>query len=142
MTTLDKRATPRQARVLRMIEGAVRNAAHAHPDAILPPRFARSIAKRAAGTLTSQWRDVLALPAAAASESADGHSWNRQSGEAETVGPASRRGASQVRRRAPVRFLHNAVGRMAGEAKRAGDIARHEALRDVLRLIGKTLGER
>lgn len=59
MTTLYRRATPQQRRVLRIVEGAVRNAAHAH-GLTLPPRFARSVAKRAAGTLTAQWPDALA----------------------------------------------------------------------------------
>lgn len=59
MVTLWKRATPSQYRMLRAIAGAVHNAAHAH-HAVLPRGFARSVAKRATGTLTAQWADVLA----------------------------------------------------------------------------------
>ena len=62
MTTLANRATPRQHRVMRMIEGAVRNAAHAHPEWKIPAQAAASIAKRGAGTLTAGWPDVLAAP--------------------------------------------------------------------------------
>lgn len=73
MTTLSKRATLRQARVLRMIEGAVKNALDAHPDYATMPRdkLARSIAKRAAGTLTAAWPDVLA-PGRSVSETPQG----------------------------------------------------------------------
>ena len=59
MVTLSKRATPSQQRILRIIEGAVLNAADAH-QIKRDERMARSIAKRAAGTLSSQWPDVLA----------------------------------------------------------------------------------
>jgi hypothetical protein len=63
MTTLSNRLTPRQAMVMRMIEGSIRDAVNAHPDWNFDPRFVKSIAKRATGTLTSQWGDVLALSA-------------------------------------------------------------------------------
>lgn len=59
MTTLHKRATPSQHRMLRAIAGAVDNAAHAHQLPI-PDHFAHSVAKRATGTLTAQWPEVLA----------------------------------------------------------------------------------
>ncbi len=59
MATLWKRATPPQYRMLRAIAGAVRNTAHAKGIA-LPHNFERGVAKRAVGTLTAQWPDVLA----------------------------------------------------------------------------------
>lgn len=69
MATLYKRASRIQMRMLRIIEGAVRNTLDAHPDICIYDeqgpidhnRFARSIAKRAVGTLSSQLDDVLAL---------------------------------------------------------------------------------
>ena len=62
MATLYKRANARQKRLLRIIEGAVHNTLHAHPDGLLDnERFARSVAKRAVGTISSQWGDLLAL---------------------------------------------------------------------------------
>jgi hypothetical protein len=68
MATLSKRATARQKQLLRIIEGAVRNTFDAHPDFYVTGRngpidknqLARSIAKRAVGTLSSQLDDVLA----------------------------------------------------------------------------------
>ena len=62
MTTFAARASPSQARILRIVEGAVLNTADAHR---IPrdKRLARSIAKRAAGTLTSQWTSASAADA-------------------------------------------------------------------------------
>lgn len=62
MSTLSKRATPLQLQMLRIIEGAVKNAFDAHPELIglvllddrTIERFARSVAKRAVGTLSAQ----------------------------------------------------------------------------------------
>ncbi len=51
MATLWNRATPSQYRMLRAIAGAVRNVAHAHQLEV-PKTFARSVGKRATGTLT------------------------------------------------------------------------------------------
>lgn len=48
------------------------------------------------------------------------------------MGPA---GGSQLGR-SPLKFLQNRIGRMAGEARRAGQIEREQALVEVLRLIG------
>jgi hypothetical protein len=62
MTTLYKRATSRQLLVMRIIEGAVRDAAQAHRGETDIARLARSIAKRATGTLTAEMPDVLAPP--------------------------------------------------------------------------------
>ncbi len=53
MASLYKRANDRQQRVLRIVEGAVKNAADHHPEFDYSPHLARSIAKRAAGTLTA-----------------------------------------------------------------------------------------
>ena len=61
MASLYKRATPAQHLVLRMVEGAVKNAFDVHPQGSCSVEYlARSIAKRAAGTLTAGWPDVLA----------------------------------------------------------------------------------
>lgn len=59
MVTLSKRATPSQRLMLKIIEGAVLNTADAHSQK-RDSGLARSIAKRAAGTLSSQWMEVLA----------------------------------------------------------------------------------
>src|SRR5260221_505732 len=111
MTSLYKRATPRQAMVLRMIEGAVKNAAHAHPGRTIDDRMARSIAKLAAGTLTSQWGSVLAAPRAR-SEGANGKVIDRSAagerqqrplpGSAMLPATPWPRGASQISWRTPL----------------------------------------
>src|SRR5260370_35193289 len=71
MAPLYKRASPAQRRILRVVEGAVLNAADAHGR----PRdryIARSIAKRAAGTLTASWPEVLAARSLLPSDKARG----------------------------------------------------------------------
>lgn len=130
MVSLYKRATPRQTVVLRMVEGAVRNAAHAHPECPINDRMARSIAKRAAGTLTSQWGSVLAAPRVR-SDGGSGH---------EITAPAMSarselRGASKQSWRTPLHCLAMAIGSACGKARRDGSPDREEAFRDVLRLI-------
>lgn len=59
MVTLYKRATISQARMMRIVEGAVKNVAD-KDGATFDPYHARSIAKRAVGTLTAQMPEVLA----------------------------------------------------------------------------------
>lgn len=58
MATFTARATPEQLATHRMILGAVKNALYAHPEwrTMDSERLARSIAKRAAGTLTAAKR--------------------------------------------------------------------------------------
>lgn len=60
MSSLYKRANPVQKRMLRIVEGAVLNALDAHPEIKDRNRFARSVAKRAVGTLSSQLMRELA----------------------------------------------------------------------------------
>jgi hypothetical protein len=60
MTTLWKRANGPQERMLRVIAGAVRNTAQAHPGQLPDDRFARGVAKRAVGTISAQWAELLA----------------------------------------------------------------------------------
>lgn len=59
MSTLYSRATLAQAKILRIVEGAVLNTWDAKGLG-RDPWIARSIAKRAAGTLSAQWPEVLA----------------------------------------------------------------------------------
>ena len=144
MSSLYKRANVRQVRILRIVEGAVKNASHAHPEKQIDARMARGIAKRAAGTLTAAWPDVLALPLVAS-----------DSQGAEVAKPDGARAASSTKagKRLPRlslrdadpsdlsrrvgfrRGLHLRIGRWAGDARKAGNVERAEALADVLRLI-------
>lgn len=52
MASLYKRATREQQQMLKIIAGAVRNTQHAHGMPV-DYRFARSVAKRAVGTLSA-----------------------------------------------------------------------------------------
>lgn len=118
--------------VHRIVAGAVRNAADGHPDWNLTRAMAQSIAKRAAGTLTAHLRETLAAPPSAG-----------QTGEANT--PTGKhaaqrtgqraRGAPPHQRRSLLRLLRGRLGFMAGEARRAGQVERAQALVEVLRFI-------
>lgn len=135
MTSLYRRATPSQARILRAVEGAVRNAAHAHPDRPLDKHMARSIAKRAAGTLSAQWAGVLA---AKPSDSAGGHSPGPGPRPPRPLRIVSGLGKGERRtllRRSPLSFLQHRIGFLAGQARRSGLPDREAALVEVLRLI-------
>lgn len=100
MVTLWKRATPSQYYMLRAIAGAVRNAAHAHAME-LPLSFARSVAKRATGTLTAQWPDVLAAKLSRQIELRDGRLSRSLRGSKPAKSTRGERLA--VRRRSPIR---------------------------------------
>lgn len=136
MSTLYKRATPRQALVLRMVEGAVKNTLTAHPSyGTMPPeRLARSIAKRAAGTLTAGWPDVLARPRVA-SDSPEGATVGPDGARSSEVATGTRGTAPHPSRRSPIRICLNTIGAATGEAFRSGNAERERALKDVLRLF-------
>lgn len=135
MTSLYNRATPSQRRILRAVEGAVKNAADAHPEMLLTPRFARSVAKRAAGTLTAQWPDVLAAQSersVSAAETPAGSGGARTS----QVLRGSKRGSQKLYSlRSPLRGLWKQFSIEVGEAKKAGQTERAETLIHVLKSI-------
>ena len=139
MSTLSKRATPSQQRIMRAVEGAVRNVAHYHPDWQFRPEFARSIAKRATGTISASWPELLAAPMR--SDSAD--AGRRESALPSASRPATvpKRGASQALRRPPLKLAHNRLGAMAGWARKAGHEARAAALADALRVLASAQAE-
>lgn len=134
-----------------MIEGAVVNAGHAHPEYSIDRRLARSIAKRAAGTLTSQWGSVLAAPALAAArsvgvpqklvaEAPSGGDSFQAAPEVRWVEASDRpqtgKAATRVSSRGlAVSYVALAVAAMCGDARRRGDKERETALIDVLRMI-------
>ena len=136
MTTLQNRATPAQRVVFRMIEGACWNAAHHHPDWHISPRMARSIAKRATGTLTSQWGAVLV-----ASERSEGSGGQISTAAPKRLGlpfratPRERVAAST----GALPTLIRTIAREIGPAKRAGRVERAEALIWVLRLMSRAI---
>jgi hypothetical protein len=139
--------TPSQAQIFRAVAGAVKNAADGHKDWKITKVMAQSIAKRATGTLTANWPVVLA--AVEPSEKVLGVAAGRTSGPVSLAKPChgveARRGtplrtALRAERRSllhTLRTLHNSLGCLAGEARRAGNIERHQALVDCLRLIAE-----
>lgn len=131
MVSLYKRASPYQRRVLRIIEGAVKSAADAHCTN-LPHRFARSVAKRATGTLTAQWAEVLA--AQMPSERVAAHFDKRRPARAQVWKHEQSAPAHRLSRGA-FNLLYKRIGAMAGAARRDGDDARLAALVDALRVV-------
>lgn len=126
-------------KIFRAVEGAVYNTACGHPKWKLTSEMARSIAKRATGTLTANWPDVLAAHAKPSDPANDptlgGHWPPRRHGR--------HNGGRKKRVRRPTtmhphfRSLWKKLGIMAGKAKREGKTEREEALVEVLRLISK-----
>jgi len=88
VATLIFRATPAQAKVYRMVRGAVVDAVRAHKGwSIDDERLPRSIAKRAAGTLTAGWPEVLALRAGAVSDDGPATARNEPSAKGAGITP-------------------------------------------------------
>ena len=133
MTTLYRRATPSQYRILRVVEGAVRNAAHAHPNIEIPQSFARSVAKRATGTLTAQWAEVLAARSAS-SEASDVTGYDARSRVVSSQHAIQRGAVLPRRRRSPLMRLWQDIAKQM-RALKTDDPARYAAYQDVLRMI-------
>lgn len=136
--------------MLRIIEGSVRDAVQAHGGVVIPEYMPRSIAKRAVGTLSSQWGDVLAAGANSPSERGapqgdNGASRPRLSGPAggrlTSVGGRPRRVVSQSRRHHSLAKLIRDISMQLRDLKQAGEHERVAAFIDVLRMIDKIRGE-
>lgn len=134
MVTLYKRATASQRRVLRIVEGAIKNAADAHPEFRFTPRIARSIAKRAAGTLTAQWPDVLAakMPSGR-SDQTPGASIGAPIPHLRRVSGKGLRTSAHPQPQ--LRKMWKWLSIEVGAAKRAGAIERAQAFIEVLKRI-------
>jgi hypothetical protein len=135
MTSLYKRATPSQRRILRAVEGTVKSASDAHPSVRMPHNFARSVAKRAAGILSAQWPEVLS-----ASFNGRIDRLERQAFEPPGHGAircASRvgRGPPQTPRRSPLPALWKALAQQIGPLKAAGQYEKAAAFVEVLKMI-------
>jgi hypothetical protein len=151
VTSLYRRATPSQALVLRMIEGAVKNAADAHPEMNLAPQHRRSIAKRAAGTLTAQWPEVLARGSTPMSDSegcrrydgrtsGGGSDLTSPPGSSQLLKAITRRALSKAKR-PPFRRLIREISRQITPLRVAGQTERAEALVEVMKLIHRVITE-
>jgi len=140
MVSLYKRATPSQTRILRAVEGAIKNTCHAHPDLQISARAARSISKRAAGTLSAQWVDVLALRESVSSD--DGATAIRVSERRQSPhhGMATERGTSQHSRRPALRHLRSKLAYRMKQIKRDEHPEYVRAMIDVLKLISRLEG--
>jgi len=132
---------PSQRRIFKAIVGAHKNACDGHRDKwTYDETYARSVAKRATGTLTSQW-SVLAAPspsdqAAGGAPPLRPHVAASPWGVRRAGGRRCQTAWREPRRRSPLKFLQNRIGCLAGEARRAGNTERELALVEVLRLIG------
>lgn len=140
MSTLYKRATPAQARVLRIVAGAVKNAADGHPEIVIPHNFARSVAKRAAGTLTAQWPDVLAAGAAPLSdrrEVSPRKATRRRCALHRLKGVEGAADVGTSRRQPPYQALLTRIGRMIAAAERAGNESQRQALIEIVKFAAE-----
>lgn len=111
--------------IYRAVAGAVRNVAHAHPTWDIQNRdIARSIAKRATGTLAAQWPEVLAA--------------KPSEGRADTGPGLVRRRRGRLAAGRPLAFSSRAfreISALVRPAKDAGNTERVQALIDVLRIL-------
>lgn len=138
MATLYKRSTPSQKRILRIIEGAVKNAEHAHPETKISDRFARSIAKRAAGTISAQWPELLAVVTPSARAVSDS---TKASPSSAKLGSQRRGGRHTWCSRPSFHTINVRLGAMAGWARKAGHLTRAAAFEDALRVIASVEAE-
>ena len=132
MVTLSKRATVSQRRILRAVEGAVKNTADAHPEYNLTPYVARSIAKRAAGTLTAGWPDTLAASSVPSDRAGDETAPSRQPQPRLVRKRAERGPPKSLGRRSPLRLLWKELSIKVDEAKRTGRLERADAFIEIL----------
>jgi hypothetical protein len=140
MTTLWKRATPSQYRMLRAIAGAVMNAAHAH-QVNVPENFARSVAKRATGTLTAQWQEVLAAAHHRRQNGSRATPATREPRWDHTVGGLSEGGRLRLLRRSPIRHAWRTFTVSMGDIKRNGTPEQFASHVKILRLLDEAQRE-
>lgn len=132
---------PSQRQIMRAVAGAVYNTLHAHPTWKVPPALPGSVAKRAAGTICSQWADGLA---GVTGPSASGGSGLRPSCREVGRLPLDgrpKRGASTAIRRSPLRKLVQKLSRPLRKLKKE-DPERAAVYIDVLKMIAKIEEER
>lgn len=142
MTTLSKRATPSQKKVLKIIAGAVKTSATVHPHRDCAA-LAESIAKRATGTLSGVFPEAFGV-------SCSGHQNSRVARRVVATEVARRCGAepaddgksfqlpsAERRHILPWRLSLFKKAILTGllAAKREGDNIRMNTLADVMRLV-------
>jgi len=148
MTTLYKRASPQQAQALRIIAGAVLNTNDAHPGKYqgVNARFARSVAKRAVGTLFAQMADVLAVGTSWPSEADSGQlsdpiragdSCTLSGNRPAQIGSRSARANESSHSLALINRAEEAVRRLGNPARANGQPERAEAFIEALTVLGR-----
>lgn len=150
MSSLYRRATPQQRRLLRIVEGAVRNACHYHSDRLhIEPRFVRSIAKRTVGTLTAQWPEASAARAPSQQRGVGFLDGPRavEGLVTDPTGPdrpvferPEGRSAAGLHRASPLVRVRREIALRAGIARKAGLDARADQYIEILRLIALAQG--
>ncbi len=122
MSSLWKRSTGPQYRMLKIVSGAVLDAANAHPEKKPDKIFARSVAKRAVGTISAQWVELLAADTTVDLSSGR---WRSQSSKAcrhrRSLGTSGEKGRPQFTKAAPFAALCKRLGRMIMPARMSGD---------------------
>ena len=119
----------------RIVEGAIKNAADAHPDWLLNREFVFSVNKRLISALVKRWPEIFLLTS-----------------QTEIKVPATLRKnhpssifhAKKTTLKKRLQKRHNAIealestlGEMARQARENGNQERYTAIVDILRLIGK-----
>lgn len=121
-------------KLFNAITGAVINAADAHPKWNLTRNMANSIAKRAAGTLTADWPEVLA----ACRKPSDEDRSLRNHGRPRGLSVARRGGINGQVSQLQFRHLTLLAGKLGDEARKAnyaGNTERVNTIIEVLRMI-------
>lgn len=136
MPTLWKRATPAQRILLRIVYGSVLNTFDAH-GMVRHNSFARSVAKRAAGTLSAAWPSVLASGTSGRQKGSRDRS---QSHDPQSLLPAegALKGDRLISgRRSPLYFTWKRISASMISVKKSGDIAEFEARVRLLKLLNQ-----
>lgn len=110
----------------RAVEGAVRNALHGHPKWRVPEDFARSVAKRAAGTLMAHAGPSLLAPA-------------RRSGQRRLLSTRGASGAGPLILTAQLSLALAVVTNLVSLAHQQGDHDRYIELVTAARILKREL---
>ena len=140
MATLWKRATPSQYRMLRAIAGAVRNAAHSK-GVQLPHNFERGVAKRAVGTLTAQWPDVLAAKCHRRQDGSRDVFLTRGPRSSDLAKELSKGGRLRLARRSPLLITWKYFADQMWKIRREGTPEQYAAYVRVLKLLDQAQKE-
>jgi hypothetical protein len=127
----------RHSVLYNVISGAVKNTLDGHPNWIVPRHFARSIAKRAAGTLAGM-NPGVAL--AAARQSGQRKRLRMMTASVNGLYQPILKGAAHVPMDARLlKFCQYAIEKRIADAKKSGDHARYISLCTAARIVKQEL---